>query len=256
MENRQPLVSVVMPAYNAQAYIEEAICSVLSQSTKDLELCVIDDCSTDETREKVNTIAQKDERVHLLINEKNLGVAKTRNRGLSACKGQYVALLDSDDYWKPQMLDKMLARAAETNADIVYCSYEIVDEAGKKLCDDFIVPKETDFQSSIVRSVITCSTVLVRGELARKMQFPTEFYHEDIALWFKLLQNGAKAKGVSEILAVYRQRVDSRSAGKLVSAVRRWPIYRKHLGMSPWQSARAMLMYGYYGIRKYKKNRQ
>lgn len=101
-----PLVSVIMPAHNAERFLEEAIQSVISQTVTDWELLVIDDCSSDNTRQIAAEFAQKDPRIRLLANEQNMGVAKTRNRGLDLCSGQYVALLDSDDYWKPQLLEK------------------------------------------------------------------------------------------------------------------------------------------------------
>lgn len=248
-----PLVSVIMPAYNAARFIEEAIQSVQAQTITNWELLVIDDGSTDDTGKLVKEIADQDSRVKLLVNECNMGVAKSRNRGLDIFRGQYVALLDSDDYWQPQMLKKMLARAEETKADIVYCSYELVDEQGVKVCNDFIVPEKTSFRESIVRSVITCSTVLLTAELAKNNRFPTNMYHEDIALWFQILRDGGTACGVPEVLAAYRQRKDSRSSDKLVSAFRRWPIYRKHLKMSIGESVVAMARYGYYGLKKFKK---
>ncbi len=248
-----PLVSVIMPAYNAERYIEEAIASVLSQTVADLELIVIDDTSTDRTGQLIREFAEKDSRVRPFFNEKNMGVARTRNRGLSLCRGSYVALLDSDDYWKPQMLEKMIRRAEETGADIIYCSYEIVDEGGRKLCNDFIVPPATSYRESVVRSVITCSTVLVTADLARNHRFPTNMYHEDIALWFGILKDGGTARGVPDVLAAYRQRADSRSAGKLRSACRRWPIYRKHLGMSVPETIFTLVRYGYYGLVKFKR---
>ena len=108
-----PLVSVVMPAYNVDSFIEEAIASVIVQTITDWELIVIDDCSTDDTRKLVGEMAEKDARIRLVSNASNMGVAKTRNRGLDLCRGQYVALLDSDDYWKPQFLDKVLLDIAK-----------------------------------------------------------------------------------------------------------------------------------------------
>lgn len=253
IRNTDPLVSVIMPAYNAEAFIGEAISSVLAQSTSDLELIVIDDCSSDRTRDVVDDFLRKDSRIRLLTNEHNMGVARTRNRGLELCRGKYIALLDSDDYWKPQMLEKMIARVEETKADIIYCSYAIVDEEGRKLCNDFIVPSATTFEESIVRSVITCSTVLITSELAKKNRFPTDMYHEDIALWFQILRDGGTARGVPEVLAAYRQRANSRSSSKLTSACRRWVIYRKHLGMPFVQCVGVMIQYAYYGLKKFKR---
>lgn len=252
-QNRAPLVSVIMPAYQAEPFIGEAVGSVLAQSVTDLELIVLDDGSTDRTREIVRDFAQRDHRVRLVVNEENMGVARTRNRGLDLCRGTYVALLDSDDYWQPRMLERMIARAEETGADIIYCSYALVDEQGRKICNDFIVPPTTSFEESIVRSVITCSSVLVTGSLARAHWFPTNVYHEDIALWFQLLKDGCRACGVTEVLAAYRQRANSRAGNKLTSAIRRWEIYRHHLGMPLGKCMSTMVRYGYYGLKKFKR---
>ena len=252
-KHANPLVSVIMPAYNAAPFIEEAIASVIAQTVTDWELIVIDDCSTDDTRRIVADLAQKDFRIQLLTNAVNMGVAKTRNRGMDLCQGQYVALLDSDDYWKPQLLEKMLARAKETGADIVYCSYEMVGEQGEKVCNDFIVPASTTFEESIVRSVITCSTVLLTAQTASNHRFPTNMYHEDIALWFQILRDGGTACGVTDVLAAYRQRAGSRSAGKVKSACRRWKIYRGHLKLPFAKSVWVMAQYAYYGVIKFKR---
>lgn len=248
-----PLVSVIMPAYNAEPFIEEAIASVIAQTVADWELIVIDDCSTDDTVQIVSAFVRQDPRIQLLTNASNMGVAKTRNRGLELCRGQYVALLDSDDYWKPRFLEKMLERAEQTGADIIYCSYELVDEQGKKVCNDFIVPLETTFEESIVRSVILPSASLITSDIAMESRFPTNMYHEDIALWFQLLKNGKKARGVPTVLVSYRQRANGRSANKILSACRRWTIYRKHLGMPLGKSIVTMVRYGLLGIKKYKR---
>ena len=253
MPNGSPLVSVIMPAYNAQDYIAEAIRSVMAQTVTDWELLVIDDGSADDTCRIVSELACSDSRIRLLVNEENLGAAGTRNRGLELSRGEYVALLDSDDYWKPQLLSKMMDCARQTQADIIYCSYAIVDEQGEKLCNDFIVPERTDFQQSMIRSVITCSTVLLTKKIAENQRFPVDMYHEDIALWFRLLRDGVQARGVPEVLAAYRQRSDSRSANKLKSACRRWTIYRKYLNLPFVKCVQLMIQYGYYGLIKFRR---
>lgn len=253
MPNSSPLVSVIMPSYNGEEFIEQAISSVIAQTVEDWELIVIDDCSQDRTRQIVEGFARSDDRVRLVCNEKNMGAAGSRNRGLELCRGEYVALLDSDDYWQPDLLSKMLACARQTEADIIYCSYAIVDEQGRKLCNDFIVPQQTDFEQSMIRSVITCSTVLLTGRLAKAHRFPTDMYHEDIALWFRLLRDGVQARGVPEVLAAYRQRSDSRSANKLKSACRRWTIYRKYLKLPFIKCVVLMIQYGYYGLIKFRR---
>jgi len=255
MDNQtmKSLVSIIMPAYNAAEFIEEAIRSVQNQTVDNWELLVIDDGSKDNTKEIVKSISVKDNRIRLLANEKNMGVAKSRNRGLDICRGNYVALLDSDDYWLPQLLEKLLRRIEETSADIAYCSYKIVDEHGNKLCNDFIVPEETYFDDSIVRNVISCSTVLMTRNVIDTYRFPTNMYHEDIALWFQMLRDGLKARGVTEVLAAHRQRSDSKTANKVKSACRRWVIYREYLKMPFGKTIVTMFRYAFYGVIKYRR---
>jgi hypothetical protein len=95
--------------------------------------------------------------------------------------------------------------------------------------------------------------VLVTRELAKNNRFPMNMYHEDIAMWFQILRDGGTACGVTEILAAYRQRSDSRSANKIKSAVRRWAIYRKHLKLPFVDCVITMVRYGYYGLKKFKR---
>ena len=102
---QHPLVSVVMPAYNAEKYIGEAIRSVQSQTYTNWILLVIDDCSTDHTVDVVQAFVNTDDRIRLFRNTRNLGAAKTRNRGLELSEGEWVALLDSDDIWHSDKLE-------------------------------------------------------------------------------------------------------------------------------------------------------
>ena len=93
------LVSIVMPTYNTSKYIEDSIRSVLSQTHKEWELLIVDDCSEDNTDEIIAPYL-KDTRIHYLKNEKNMGAALSRNRAIREAKGKYIAFLDSDDTWR------------------------------------------------------------------------------------------------------------------------------------------------------------
>ena len=256
MENKNaPLVSVIMPAYNAERFLEEAIRSVMSQTVTDWELLVLDDGSKDRTATIAADLAAQDSRIRFLPNEANMGVAKTRNRGFALCRGQYVALLDSDDVWHPDKLEKQLALAEQTGADIVYCSYGIMDEYGRKNCDDFVVPEQVDLKGFLARSVISCSTVLLSRKIVDCYRFITEFYHEDLVLWLQLLRDGYQANGVVEVLAQYRVMQGTRASNKLKSAWNRWQIYRRYLGFSWGKSVVLIVQYACLGIKKYRKRK-
>lgn len=252
-DKKMPLVSVVMPAYNSEAYIESAIRSVQKQTVEDWELLVLEDGSKDSTPEIVAKLAAEDPRIRLLPNEQNMGPARTRNRGMDLCTGQYIAFLDSDDIWYPDKLEKQLALAEQYNADIIYCSYAIVDAQGNLRSADFIVPPQADLKYMLVKSVFSCSTAMLRRSSVGEIRFPVDFYHEDYAFWLDLLQHGLVARGATEVLAAYRVSENSRASNKLASAVRRWHIYRKFLHYSFFRSAWYLMRYAFAGVLKYRK---
>lgn len=248
-----PLVSVVMPCYNSEQFIVETINSVTAQTYTNWELLVVDDCSSDRSVSLIEQLEAQDSRIHLLINAKNSGVSAARNRGMDICKGKYIALLDSDDLWKKEKLAKQVELAKETKADIVYCSYGMIDESNQKLWTDFIVPPKTDLYHMLDTSVISCSTALFSKEIADNYRFPQQYINEDYAFWMTLLKDGFQARGVQEVLAEYRVRKNSRAYNKLHVAKGRWEIYRKVLGLTFGKSIQAFWKYTINGIRKYTK---
>lgn len=246
-----PRISVIMPAYNMERYIEEAIRSVMTQTVSDWELLVLDDCSGDATCAIVEALAAEDERIRLIRMETNSGVAAVRNRGFELCRGDFVALLDSDDLWCPEKLETQLRRMEQTGADISYCSYGVIDAEGSKAKNDYIVPEQTDFEAMLRENVIGCSTVLLRRSIVEKYRFATSFFHEDYVLWLRLLQDGYTAAGCSEVLVKWRYFNTSRSFNKIQSAKNRWKIYRQYLNLPFGKSVRVLCDYMMAGIRKY-----
>ncbi len=250
---KDPTVSVVMPAYNAERFIEESIRSVIGQTYEDWELLVIDDCSSDSTRAIIKKLATEDGRIKLIENARNIGVADTRNKGFDLCKGSYVALLDSDDVWLSDKLERQVILAKETGADIIYCSYKMIDEHGVTVCDDFIVSETVDFESCLIKSEISCSTALLSKKIIDNYRFNRAYYHEDLVLWLQLLRDGYTAKGIPEVLVSYRLLDNGRSSKKVRSALNRWRIYRKYLKLPLLKSIKSITKYAFLGVKKYRK---
>lgn len=248
---RHCMVSVIMPAYQAEKYIEEAIRSVIAQTVTDWELLVLIDGSTDATAQIAETLAAEDSRIRVVCNETNLGAAGSRNRGLDLCSGDYAAFLDSDDLWHPQKLEKQIALLRQTGADFSYTSYAIIDENGVQVRSDYRVPARLQFEKMLGENVIGCSTVLLSPKVARTYRFSTEFYHEDYVLWLQLLRDGCRAAGCEETLASWRLNAGSRSFHKGNAAKNRWHIYRNYLKLPLHQSVRAFASYALAGLRKY-----
>lgn len=247
----RPVVSVVMPAYNAEAYVEAAIASVQSQTLGSWELLVIDDCSTDGTLGKAEAMAQGDPRIQVLRNVKNSGVARTRNRGIDRARGDYIAFLDSDDVWHPEKLQRQLEKMAENDAEIGYCSYAIIDASGEKVKADYLVPETVTFEDILKENSVQCSAMLIRADVVKRFLFNTEFFHEDYVLGLQMLQSGYKAVGCREILLDWRYIENSRSFNKWKAAKNRWKIYRKFLKLPLGKSAVVFCYYTAGGLRKY-----
>ena len=130
-------VSVVIPVYQVEAYIEECLDSVRNQTLKDLEILCVDDCGTDGSWDKVRRAAGKDDRIRLLRNERNKGLAASRNRGLDQARGEYVYFLDSDDRITPDALSELVTRADRDHLDVIaFCASFIYENEGlrEKFC--------------------------------------------------------------------------------------------------------------------------
>lgn len=157
------LISIVMPNYNGHRFVEQAIDSVLSQTYQNFELLIVDDCSKDDSLQLIKRKAQSDSRIRVIALENNAGVANARNVGICEAKGKYIALLDNDDLWTADKLERQLA-IAENGVDIVYCSYDFIDEQNTPIKKPFIVPQQTNFNKMLASSVISCSTSFIKTE--------------------------------------------------------------------------------------------
>ena len=247
----EKLVSIVMPVYNAEKFLAKAIESVLGQTYRNFELFVIDDCSKDSSLHIAQTYEAQDNRIRVLKNEKNLNVAKTRNYGIQEATGEFIALLDSDDIWDPQKLERQMELLERENAGLAYCSYDFIDESGASILKPFLVPKETNFNKMLYGNDIGCSTVLIRADIFKKHLFHPDCYHEDYALWMEMLKDNVKAVGLTEVYVHYRKVTGSRSDNKINAAKERWNIFRKELKLPLWISVVAFCGYAMNGVIKH-----
>lgn len=138
----QPLISVIIPAYNAEKYISKCIESIQNNTYKNLEIIIVNDGSKDNTQKVVEAIS--DSRIKL-INQENGGVSKARNTGLDNATGEYIAFIDSDDYISEDYFEKLIAPCVEEGADVSCCVFQRVDHQGKRLRDSRIRFKEPFF---------------------------------------------------------------------------------------------------------------
>ncbi len=246
------LISIIMAAYNAENTIEDAICSVLRQTYPDLELLVINDCSKDKTSEIVSNYVAKDNRVRLITNRKNIGVSYTRKHGLEEAKGSWIAILDSDDAWDPEKLEKQIELQRKTEADLLYTGSAFIDVDGNRINWNLHVPTEISYGRLLKQNILSNSSSLVRRELYAKYYAIGDGMHEDFAIWLGILKTGRKAFGVDEPLLTYRITKSSKTGNKIKAAKMNWNTYR-HCGLGCVQAAYYMVWYTINGVLKYRK---
>ena len=251
IQNDFGLISIIMAAYNAEKTIEQAINSVLSQTYTNFELLVVNDCSKDRTVELVKKIAAKDGRVRLISNVKNSGVSYTRKHGLEEAKGSWIAILDSDDAWAPEKLEKQIDLQRRTNADLLFTGSAFMDSEGQSIDWHLHAPAEVTYRQLLKQNVLSNSSALVRKELYAKHYAIGDGMHEDFAIWLSILKKGTKAYGVDEPLLIYRIAKSSKSGNKVKAARMNWNTYR-YVGLNLMEAIYYECWYIFNGIRKYR----
>lgn len=248
MENERPIVSVIMPAYNCEKTIAKAIDSVLAQDVL-LELIVINDCSEDGT----DSIVQRylsDPNIIYMKNESNLGAAGTRNRGVYLAHGEYIAFLDSDDWWEESKLKKQLALIKKENRVLCSTGRELMDEYGRSTGKIIAVREKISYSMMLKQNWINCSSVLLKREIALNYPMEHEDSHEDYITWLMILRDYQYACAVNEPLLKYRLSSKGKSGNKLKSAKMTFKVYR-YLGFPCWKSILCFICYAWNGLRKY-----
>lgn len=224
---QQELVSVIMPMYNAQKYIQKTIESVQRQTYQNWEIIVMDDCSTDESQRIVQMMAAEDERIHYYCNGSNEGVAQTRNHAMDKASGRYLAFLDSDDLWGPEKLERQLQLLSEKDCAFTYAGCDVIDENGNSIQKQRHVPEHITYEELLWGNVIPCLTVLIDRTKVKPFYMP-KIGHEDYATWLSIFQEIGEAYGMDEVLAHYRVNRNSVSGHKLRTIKWTWNIYHNH----------------------------
>lgn len=226
MSNNEALVSIVMPAYNCEKYVVEAINSILAQTYRNWELLVLDDGSKDNTLRIIEEFSQKDSRIKALPNGKNMGVSATRNRGIELASGEWIAFLDSDDMWKPEKLEKQFEIVEKEAAEFLFTGASYINEVGEPYKGIFEVPEKITYKKLRNQNVISCSSVLVKKKYFENIKMEKDEMHEDYAVWLRILKLGVTAFGVNEPLLIYRISRNSKSGNKMKTVKMTYKVFR------------------------------
>ncbi len=241
------LISVIMPCYNMERFVERSIASLQAQTYPHWELLVVDDGSTDASREILSRLAAEDCRIKPVFLEKNGGIANARNTGLKASTGSFVAFLDSDDLWEPHKLETQLRFMKDCDAAVTYSAYYRVRE-DNTIIDTKQVPAQLSYRDLLKKNEMGCLSVMVDRSKTGDFIMP-KIKHEDYATWLSILRTtGETARGIQDPLARYTIRDGSVSRNKWKSMTWVYNIYTKQENLSPLKAALYLLRWFVKGL--------
>ncbi len=246
----KPLVSIIMPSYNAERYIAQSIESVLAQTYQNWELLITDDGSTDKSVEIIRNYCNNDNRINLLVSDKNQGIAKTRNLSIARAKGRFVAFLDNDDLWLPEKLERQVGFMLDNEYGFTYTSYKLIDYQGVDKNKTIRTAGVLDYKKYLRNTIIGCGTVIIDIDIVGYFTMPMNDTSDDMALWLNILRKGFKAYPIEEVLHKYRVKKHSASSNKIKAASDVWRVYREDERLSWLKAACCFSCYAFNAIKK------
>lgn len=215
------MVSIIVPIYNTEQYLNKCLKSIQNQTYSFIEVIMIDDGSTDESRKVANRYVEKDERFRL-YSQVNSGVSVARNRGLDLANGEYVLFVDSDDWIEPQMVETLIHNMCEYGGDISCCQYD--RNGGRKGEKTEVWDRKTTMNNFLIHKLINGSLVnkLIKREIVSDKKFDKAIkYGEDALFLWKILANINSVVMSPEVLYHVTLHDDSASGGGSYKTIRK-----------------------------------
>lgn len=205
-------ISVIVPVYNTEKYLNECINSLLNQTIDDYEIIVINDCSKGNEDEIINNY--KDKKIKYILNKKNMGIGYNRNLGIKKSKGKYICFIDSDDYVTEDFLEKMYDKSYKDDLDICICDYSYINDAGtkeKNILVNFEDTKLEDNPELITKiNLGPCNKMFKKDFiLENDLKFSENLKYEDLPFMAVSLLKAKKIGKVNEILNIFRKHENS-----------------------------------------------
>ncbi|HHG3258955.1 TPA: glycosyltransferase family 2 protein [Vibrio parahaemolyticus] len=253
MQKSQSLVSIIMPSYNSDGTILESIQSVLSQTYKNWELIIVDDRSTDNTWQVIQTYADKYDNIRVYQNKENLGAGASRNFAIKKARGRFIAFLDSDDLWTEDKLAEQIPFMLENNYPLTYTHYSRFNS--EEELSVVTAPEYTTYKKLMYSNVIGCLTAVYDTQALGKRYMPLIRKRQDMGLWLDILKDTPKAYCLPKPLAKYR--MDSgMTANKFSVLSYQWKFYRDVVGLSLPRSLFTFSVYAVKGTMKHRTKRK
>lgn len=251
MEYNNNVISVIIPAYNAEKYIGQTLESVLAQNCDELEILVIDDCSKDGTLEIVKKYSEQYPQIKVIELTVNSGVAVARNTAIERATGRYIAFMDSDDLWERNKISAQIKLMQDKDATMSFTAIDMIDDGGNCVKGKRKIKTVVDYKVLLHNTVIPTSSVVIDREKSGDFRMPLLRSGQDYATWLMLLRNGVKAYGIDEALVHYRVGHKSLSSNKLKSIKQVYTIQTQQEKICKISAAYNTVCFAFNALKKY-----
>lgn len=243
----KPLVSIIIPNYNKEKYLDKCLKSILDQSYENYEVIIVDDASTDSSVSIIEKYINN--KIKLIKLNENKGIAYARNIGLKNSKGRMICFLDSDDYWNQDKLTIQVKYMIENKIGFSFTSYYFVRD--NKLIKKAKCPHTINFKKALKNTIIWTSTVMIDTTLIdKKYLLMPNIKSEDTACWYSILKRGYIAYSINKPLSYYVRSNNTESSNKLQAVKNTFNLYYKYLDYNMFKSSYYFIWYLFNTIKK------
>lgn len=245
------LVSVIIPIYNAEKYLIGTLNSVFNQTYQNMEIVLVDDCSTDRSVAIISEMQVSHPEIIYYCQNKNMGAGAARNKALELASGRYVAFLDSDDVWAPHKIQRQLELMETHKTPFSYTAIEMIDENSNTIKSKRNLKETCNFKYLLHNTIIATSSVVIDRKISGDFRMSLRRGGQDYATWLMLLRDGTIAYGINEALVKYRVSSGSLSSNKFKSIKQVWEIQTQNEQISKFKAIFHIISFCFNAFKKY-----
>ena len=245
-----PIIDIIIPNYNKGDYIEECLDSVLNQTYKNWRVYFIDDCSNDTSKNHLKKYS-KEEKIKITFLNKNCGPSYCRNLGIKNSKSEYIAFLDSDDFWPKNKLEVQVNEMLNSKYNFSYTDIKFFFNDNYKDAKKTDLPKIYDFNKFIRKSTMSTSSIIIKRSIINNIFFK-DVKHEDYLFKCDLLKNDNLSFKVFNTFVYYRINSNNRSSNKIFNLYNLWKINKSYNNLNFINNIKSVISISLNSIKTYK----
>ena len=244
-----PYIDIIIPNYNKGDYLKECLDSVMNQTYKNWKVYLIDDCSTDISKEILKEY-EKEEKINIFYLNKNMGPSHCRNLGIKNSNSDFIAFLDSDDYWPKNKLETQINEMLDNNYDFSYTDIKFFFNDNNNVINKTDLPKIYDFNKFLNKSTMSTSSILLKKKIINQISFQN-VKHEDYLFKCQVLKKGNLSFKTFDTFVYYRINKKNRSSNKISNLINLWRINKSYNNLNFFKNLKSVISISFNSFKIY-----